>query len=277
MIRYILCIILSTVTLANHAQPLVSYFLTSRSEVSRGQIFKTIEESSEVVIKGVNPLPVKTVKEFNPQGSIISSISYNAAGGKTAETFWEYTNGERLTKKTHRYFANMAGWREETVIINYDEESQLPKGIEFLKEGKIFQSASLTTDSLGRIKSAEVYGSTGAHLTTEKLIYIEQNNMVKVMVYRANGQYHGNWTYPMDPNKEFSFESVKRKLYPNGEVMVETLSSSSKGDQAYYYEYQYDPKGNWILKETYQVNLGKNFSIKNKKLEHRITRKITYY
>ena len=94
MIRYTLCIILSAVSLTIHAQPLVSYFLTSRSEVSRGQIFKTIEESSEVVIKGVNPLPVKTIKEFNPQGSIISSISYNAAGGKTAETFWSTPTGK---------------------------------------------------------------------------------------------------------------------------------------------------------------------------------------
>jgi hypothetical protein len=277
MIRFTLSIILSIVTLGSYAQPLVSYYIGSRSEASRGQYFKTIEESSEVIIKGVAPIPYKVVKEFNPQGNIVSSISYNSAGGKTAETRWEYIDGVRLLKKHHRYFANIAGWREEVVNVEYDQDNMLPKKIELLKEGKVFQSAALTSDTLGRIEVAEVYGSTGAHITTEKLLYIVQSNMIRVMVYRANGQFHGSWTYPIDPNKEFNFESVSRQYYPNGDVMVETLYNSMQGDQAYYYDYNYDSQGNWIVKETYQVTLGRNNSIRNKKIEHRITRNITYY
>ena len=59
--------------------------------------------------------------------------------------------------------------------------------------------------------------------------------------------------------------------------MVETLTHAVKGDQAYYYEYQYDNDNNWVVKETYQVKLGRNNKIRNKKLENRVTRKITYY
>ena len=65
-------------------------------------------------------------------------------------------------------------------------------------------------------------------------------------------------------------------FYPNGDVRIETLPDASKGDQGYYYEYDYDSQGNWITKETYQVKLGKDNKVSKKKLEHRITRKITY-
>jgi hypothetical protein len=277
MIRFLFIIFLSVVSGVLGAQPLVGYYLGSRSEMSKGKPYKLIEEDSEVLIKGMSTVPFKVKKEFNSFGNIVSSISFNSSGGKTAETSWEYLDGKRLSRKHHRSFANLAGWREEIVIIDYDENTNFPTKIEFSKEGSMVQWALLFVDTLGKIELSKVYASSGAHIFTEKLIYLEQSNMIRVMVHRANGQFYGSWTYPIDPNKEFNVESVSRQYYPNGDIMVETLTNAAKGDQAYFYEYEYDSQGNWLVKKTYQVNLGKNNSIRNKKIENRVTRKISYH
>jgi len=259
------------------AQPIVNHFMAVQPDISRGRAFKSITENSEVLIRGIKPIPHKTEKLFNAHGLIIKQIAYNSAGGKTGETSWEYTSFGKLMRKHYRFFANLSGWNEEEVVVEWDSLTNLPTKVDVFKNGKKSQWAALVIDTLGRIESAKVFGSTGGHTFTEKFIYIEPSNMVKVMVYRANGVYTSSWSYPLDQQKDFTFESVSCSYYPNGDVMLEKLSDASKGDQGYYYEYEYDSQGNWVEKRTYQVNLGRNDKIKKKTLEHKLVRSIQYH
>jgi hypothetical protein len=276
-VKIFFTLIFSTFLISSWAQPMVSYFLTPQSEASRGRLFKYIEEKSEILIKGLNNAPNRVEKHFNGNGLITSCISYNSAGGKTSEIVWEYANEKNLTRKFQRSFTNMRGWSEEEVILNWDTDFITPSKIEVFKNGEKWQWAVMTADNSRKIESAKVINSTGAHIFTERFVYIEASNMIKVMVYRANGVFVSTASYPIDPKRGFSFESVKREYYPNGDVMIETLKDAVKGDQAYSYEYEYDPQGNWIEKRTYQVKLGKNNRIRDKRIENRTTRKISYY
>lgn len=257
-------------------QPMVSHFLAPQADISRGRNFQKIEELSEVIIRGVAPIPHRVEKHFNSDGFIVSQVALNSVGGRTSETKWEYAKGRSLVRKHHRFFMNISGWSEEEVLITRDDMTLIPTKIEVLKNGKMWQWALTMMDTLGRIESARVFGSTGAHVFSERFMYLEPSNMIRVMVYRANGLFVSTSTYPIDPKKEFTFESVSRQFYPNGDIMLETLSTAGKGDQAYFYEYEYDGQGNWIEKRTYQVKLGRNNRISNKNLENRVTRKITY-
>lgn len=256
---------------------MVGYYFSGPLETNRGRYFARIEEISEIKIKGINTIPFRVVKEFNTQGRIVSSVTFNSVGGRTVETYWRYINDLKFSYKKHRSFANIVGWREEEVIIEYDEQTLSPQKIELKKDGVTIQKATLNLDSLGRIESAWVFDGSGRDIFTERVIYLPQSNMIRVMVYRANGQFFSTSSYPLDPSKEFTSTSVYREYYPNGDVKIETLASASKGDQAYYYEYQYDSQGNWVVRDTYQVNLGKNNSIRKKVLEYRVTRTITYH
>lgn len=258
------------------SQPFIGYYLSNTSEPSKGRNFEFIEESYELVIKGVTTLPHRIEKRFNSQGKIISELVYGKTGGKTSETQWEYFGGTKLTLKYHKFFVNMVGWQEELIKIDYNTENGMPKEIVLEKNGKLFQWAIIGSDSLNRVETAKVLDARKAHIFSENLLYIESSNMIKVMVYRSNGQFFGTWSYRWDENKPYNYSTLKRKFNANGDVMIETLSSGGMGDQAYFYDYTYDAQGNWITKETYQVVLGSGDRIKKKKLEHRIARKITY-
>lgn len=274
----IFSILIATIcfTALAYSQPIVNHFLAIPNDVSHGGTFSSITETSEVLIKGYQPIPHKTEKKFNGNGLINEQITYNSAGGKSSETYWEYMPNNGLSKKRYKFFANLSGWNEEEVTVEWDSKTLIPIKIEVLRNGKMSQWALMTIDTLGRIESAKVFGPTGAHTFTEKFIYIEPSNMIKVMVYKANGLFTSSWSYPLNREKDFRIESIACQLYPNGDVMLEKLSNAIKGDQAYYYEYEYDSQGNWIEKRTYQVELGKNDKIKKKSLENRVTRKITY-
>ncbi len=255
---------------------MVGYWLSPQPDISNGNPYKSIEETSEIIIDGINSSPTRIVKHFNELGYITSSVTYNSAGGTTNETKWEYQEGKYLIKKHERSFANFRGWTEEEVRIEWDSENNLPKRIEVYKNGELWQWATLNPNEEGKIETAMVYNSKGL-VYTENIMYLEPSNLIRVRIQRANRSFAGTASYPIDPLKPFSFDSVERKFYPNGDVMVETLTHAVKGDQAYYYEYQYDNDNNWVVKETYQVKLGRNNKIRNKKLENRVTRKITYY
>lgn len=277
MLRKIVLLSLSlTLSTLSMAQPMVGYFLAPQNDLSKGRNFSKIEETSEVIIRGRVPIPHQVEKHFNSAGMITSEVVLNSAGGRTSETTWEYFDGNKVENKKHKFFMNIKGWNEEEVKIEWDESTKLPKRIDVIKNGTLWQWALISIDTLGRIESAKVFGSTGAHIYTERLIYLEPSNMIKVVVYKANGLFSSTVSYPIDPKKPFSVESVSRQYYPNGDIMLDTLSEASKGDQAYYYEYEYDSQGNWIEKRTYQVTLGRNNKLKDKNLENKITRKITY-
>ena len=258
-------------------QPIIGHYLGETKEHNRGKKFQSIEEIHEVLIKDVAASPYKVIKMFNPNGLKISEITYGKEGGVNSKTSWEYSSDNRLLKKSHKYFVNIIGWREEILQIDYNPDTGAPESIIQEREGKTLQKATIILDTLGRVEMVQVFNTSGSLSFIEKLIYLIPANMIRVIVHRPNNQFIGTWSYPLDPNKEFSISSVNQFFYPNGDVRIETLTDASKGDQAYYYEYEYDSQGNWITKETYQVKLGKDNKLTKKKLEHRITRKITYH
>lgn len=276
MHKFLFTIVLSIATLLSTAQPFIGYFLGYTYESSKGGTFLQIEETYELTLKDITTLPYRTEKRFNSQGNITSEVVYGKTGGKSSETRWEYLNGTKLTLKHHKYFVNMIGWQEESLKIEYDPITDLPKSIMLDKNGKPFQWAIVVPDTLNRIESVKVFDARKAHIFTENLMYLDASNMIKVMVYRANGQFFGTWSYRLNERKQYNFSTLKIKYNDNGDIMLETLSNAVKGDQAYYYEYQYDSHRNWIVKETYQVSLGSGDKIRKKKLEHKVTRKITY-
>ncbi|MDY0201690.1 MAG: hypothetical protein RBR40_11960 [Tenuifilaceae bacterium] len=259
------------------AQPMVGYFLSPQSELSKGRAFKFIEETSEIFLKGLTITPTRMEKKFNEFGNITSSVTYNSAGGKTNEIYWEYVGGVNLVRKQTRSFVNHRGWQEEEVFLTWDDRYSIPQKIEVKKNGQVWQSAKFITDSILKFESAEVFNSKGDHIFTERFTYMEASNIIKVMVFKANGAFNGSSTYPINHKESFTFESVKQMLNPNGDVMIETLSHAVSGDQAYYYEYEYDSQGNWIEKNTFQVNLSRGNRVTKKKLENKTTRKITYH
>ena len=259
------------------AQPMIGHYLGDTREANRGRKFQSVEENFQVLLDGVSSIPYKVVKTFNASGYKVLETTYGKEGGVSKETKWEYKEGGKLIQKNHRYFVNMIGWREELVRIEYNHDTDAPERIISEREEKLFQKANIILDTLGRVELVQVYNNTGTLTSIEKLIYLLPANMIRVLVHRPNNQFIGTWSYPIDPSKEFSISSVSQMYYPNGDVRIETLTDAAKGDQAYYYEYEYDAQGNWIEKETYQVKLGKNNKVSKKKLEHRITRKINYY
>jgi hypothetical protein len=274
--KYTLLILLSIVAPLAFGQPMVSYWLTPQPDISNGNPYKSIVETSEVLIEGLNSSPTRVVKQFNELGKIVSSITYNSAGGVTSEIAWEYSYGKYLINRKERSFVNLRGWREEEVKIEWDMELELPIKIEVYKKGVLEQWADLIIGESNRIESAQVFNNQGL-IFTERIMYIEPSNLIRVRIHRANNSFAGTASFPIDPLKPYSFDSVARTYYPNGNIMIETLTHAVKGDQAYYYEYKYDDEGNWIEKQTYQVNLGRNDKIKNKKLENRVTREISYH
>jgi hypothetical protein len=275
-IKHFLSLTFVLISILGYCQPVASHLLAPPAELSKGRAFRAIEEQSEVIFKGLQSYPHRVLKEFNEQGHIVSRIALNSAGGRESESHWEYFSGLKLLKKKHKFFANISGWTEDEVKVEWDVDRGLPLKVEITRNGKVMQWALSVIDTLGRIESLRVFGSTGAHTFTERFMYLESSNMVRVMVFKSNGVFTSNWTYPIDPTKEFSYDTVSRQFYPNGNVMIETLTDSNKGDQAYYYEYEYDSQGNWIEKRTYQANLGRNNTIRSKKLEHKLTRRIDY-
>lgn len=258
------------------AQPITDHLFSAPMGMSRSTPFRSITENSELIFKGHKTPPHRQEQQYDRQGCILSQISYNSSGGVSSETYWEYDEGNRLIGKKHRFFANFSGWNEVVIVIKRDSISFVPVGIEEFKNDKLVQWAVIMVDTLNRIEMARVFGPSGAHTFTEKMMYITRSNIVKVNVYRANGVHASTWSYPIDAQKPMVIESVTSQRYPNGDVMLEKLAGANMGDQAYYYEYEYDSKGNWIEKSTYQVTLGKKDKIKKKKLENRITRSITY-
>lgn len=264
MHKIIFILVFSVAAMTSLAQPFIGYYLGSTYESSKGGNFLFIEETYELTLKEITTLPYRTEKRFNPQGNIISEIVYGKTGGRNSETHWEYLNGTKLTLRHHKYFANMIGWQEESIRVEYDPASDLPKTISLDKNGKVFQWAIIAPDTLNRIESVKVFDARKAHIFTENLMYLDASNMIKVMVYRANGQFFGTWSYRLNEHKQYNFSTLKVKYNDNGDIMLETLSNAVKGDQAYYYEYQYDSRRNWIVKETYQVSLGSGDKVKKK-------------
>ncbi|NHB68881.1 hypothetical protein [Perlabentimonas gracilis] len=274
--KSLLLILLTTIALAVCGQPMLSHWFSPQPDISNGNPYRSIEETSEVIIPGLNSSPTKVVKKFNEMGNIISSNTYNSAGGLTSEITWDYMYGNLLVHKYQRSFVNLRGWSEEEVTIEWDEETELPTRIEVNKNKEPWQWATLIAGADKRIESAQVFNSKGL-VYTERVMYMEPSNLIRVRIHRANNSLAGTASYPINPLKPYSFESVARTYYPNGDIMTETLTHAVKGDQAYFYEYEYDHEGNWIEKRTYQVSLGRGDRIRNKKLENKVTRKITYH
>jgi len=270
-------IIFCLFTLSGYTQPTIEVYLTSYPFHSRGSVIESISDSYELIINDVTPKPFKVTKMFDKKGYILSETSYGKAGGIQSETKWEYNQNQKITKKTHRYFLNMLGWRVEETTLKYNDTTGLVSEIDYFKNGIIFTTSRVFCDSFGKPVEVRVLDNKGVFSTIEKFAYSPNVNIIRVVVYKVPNQYYGLWVYPLDPSIPYQSGSVERMYYPNGEIMLESLEDETKLDQGYFYEYTFDSQGNWTEKDTYQVTFGKNKKIKEKKLEHRIVRTIKYY
>jgi hypothetical protein len=171
----------------------------------------------------------------------------------------------------------MAGWKVDETRLAYNDTSGYLQELRVSKNGVPQSMCKVFCDSIGRPLDIRVLDNSGAYVMNEKIIYSPAINMIRVMLFKSSNQFAGSYTYPLDPSKPAKNNLLEREYYPNGEIMLDSIDSKSKTNQGYYYEYKYDSNGNWVEKETYQVMLGKNNKIKEKKLEHRITRTIKYY
>lgn len=259
------------------AQPTIEVYLTSQPFPSKGPTVESFEDNYELLIKNVPQKPIKIITQFNREGLISSETKFGKGGGKTSETKWEYSQSHKLTKKTHKYFVNTVGWKIDETTLTYNDTTGFLSEIRFTKNGVQNSMSKVFCDSIGRPKDIRVLDGKGAYIMNEKVVYSPNVNVVRVMEFKPTNQYAGKYTYPLDPSKPFQTNQVDKQYYPNGDLMLDSLELKSKTNQGYYYEYNYDGYGNWIEKNTYQVTLGKNNKIKDKKLEHRITRVIKYY
>ncbi|BDX37116.1 hypothetical protein CYCD_04710 [Tenuifilaceae bacterium CYCD] len=258
------------------AQPVVDVYLSTQIPASRGANFSCVEETHEVLaIKSEKAPTFRIVKKYNSLGKIISEIKYNSAGGVQYEINWDYNIKGEPTRRFMRQFINYKGWTTEEVLFKYSDTTGYLKDIQFFYEKVKKQYAQVDCDSLGRIKELRIFNESGVFTNIERLIYVPANNSLRVMVLRSTEQFIAAHIYPLDYTKQPPKSSLKREYYPNGDIMLETLPDS-KMEQGYYYEYNFDSYGNWVEKLTYQCTVTSNNKVKNKKLEHKITRKITY-
>ncbi len=259
------------------AQPTIEIYLTNHPYPSKGSAIESIEETYELQIKEVPPKPFKITSSFDKNGYILSETKYGNTGGKQSETKWEYNQNRNLTKKEHRYFANMLGWKTDEVSLSYNDTTGYISEIKFVNNGKTQTVSKVFCDNSGKPNEVRVLDANGAFSMIERISYSPNGNIIRVMLIKPSGQFSSLWLYPIDYTKPYQSRQVQRQYYPNGEVMLESLEKQTKIDQGYYYEYRYDSQGNWVEKDTYQVALGKNNKIKDKKLEHKIRRTIKSY
>ena len=271
---FIALILLSTLI---YAQPTIEVFLNSKPYPSKGPTIESIEENLELLIKDISPQPIKIVSKFNKNGFIVNETKYGKGGGKVSESFWEYNQENKLAKKTHKYFVNLSGWKVEETKLTYNDTTGFLSYIKVSKNDVQQTMSKVFCDSIGQPIDIRVLDGNGVYVSNEKIIYSSAINLIRVMVFKSSNQFSGSYTYPIDPSKPIRNNQIEKQYYPNGELMLDSLDSNSKTNQGYYYEYSYDNYGNWIEKDTYQVSLGKNNKIKDKKLEHRIKRIIKYY
>lgn len=257
------------------AQPIIDIYLSSQIPESRGPNFYQVEETHEVLaIKNGTNSPFKIVKKYN-NGKIVSETKYNSAGGIQYETTWTYTAKGEPTRKFTRQFINYKGWITEEVIVKYNDTTGCLQDITVFYEKVKKQYAQVTCDSTGRLQEVRIFNESGVFVNIERFLYLPANNSFRVMVYRSNEQYVATHIYPLDFTKTPPKSSIKRAYNEMGDIILEALPDS-KLKQGYYYDYRYDSYGNWNLKLTYQCTVTDDDKVKNKKLEYKITRKITY-
>ncbi len=259
------------------SQPTIEIYFTNHPYLSKGSVIESIEETYELQIKEVPPRPFKITTLFNKSGNIISEIKYGSTGGKQSETKWEYNQNQKLIKKTQRFFVNMIGWKVDETTLNYNDTTGYISEIRFIKNGTLEYASKVFCDKVGLPSEVRVIDNKGSFSMIERISYSPNANIIRVMLLKPSGQFSSLHLYPIDYTKPYQSGQIERQYYPNGEVMLESLEYQTKIDQGYYYEYNYDEQGNWIEKSTYQVALGKNSKMKDKKLEHKILRTIKYY
>jgi hypothetical protein len=259
------------------AQPTIEIYLTNHPNTTQGSAIESIEETYELMIKEVPPRAFKITTMFDNMGKILSETKYSKAGGKQGETKYEYNQNHKLTKKTHRYFVNMLGWKTDETLLNYNDTTGFISEIRIFKNGALQSMSKVFCDSLGNPRETRVLDDKGGFSMVEKISFSPSANLIRVMMLRPTGQLVSRWLYPIDSTKPYQTGQIERQFYSNGAVMLESLEDQTKTDQGYYYEYNYDSQGNWIEKDTYQVTLGKKNKIKDKKLEHKILRTIKYF
>ena len=259
------------------SQPTIDIYYTSHPYLSRGSAIESIEETYELQIKEVPPRPFKINTFFDKSGNIVSELRYGSAGGKQSETKWEYNQSQHLTKKTHRYFANMLGWKVDETVLTYNDTTGYLSEIRFIKNGALLTTSKIFCNNQGNPTEVRVLDNKGAFSMIERISYSPNANIIRVMLLKPTGQFSSIYLYPIDYTKPYQTGPIERQYYANNEVMLESLDYETKTDQGYFYEYRYDGQGNWIEKDTYQVAIGKNSKMKDKRLEHKILRTIKYF
>ena len=258
------------------SQPVVGIYFSTRASESRGLAFSKVEEIHELLIpqSGI-PSYFRVIKQYNPSGKIISEKRYNKAGGIMGESTWEYNSKGELTKKVNRQFMNFKGWITEQTLLSYNDTSSVLQEITTIFENQVTLRAEVIPDKDLKITEVLLYNEKNMHVGTERVVYLPQNNTIRVLSYKPNEQFIGATTYPLDPKLPEPPSAIKREFNSQGDVVLEALPNS-KMEQGYYYEYKYDSYGNWTEKLTYQCKVTKNGKVKDKMLEHKITRNITY-
>lgn len=191
------------------------------------------------------------------------------------ESNWEYNAKGELTLKVNRQFMNFKGWITEQTQLTYNDTSGVLEEITFLFENQVKQRVQITPDKDLKITEAHIFNEKNVLIGRERVVYLPQNNTIRVLSYKPNEQFIGATTYPLDPKLPEPPSAIKREFNSHGDVILEALPNS-KMEQGYYYEYTYDSYGNWIEKLTYQCKVNKNNKVRDKKLEYKITRKINY-
>lgn len=277
MKQLITIIIFLLSTLCAFSQPTLDIYFTNHPYLSKGSTIESIDETYELQIKEIPPKPIKITTLYDKNGNTLSEVKYGTAGGKQCETKWVYNQNNKLIKKTQKYFVNMLGWKVDETTLAYNDTTGFISEIRYVKNGAIQYISKVFCDKVGLPIEARVLDEKGGFSMIERISYSPTGNIIRVMLLKPSGQFSSLNTYPIDYTKPYQSGPVEKQYYPNGEVMLESLEYQTKIDQGYFYEYRYDEQGNWVEKDTYQVTIGKNSKLKDKKLEHKILRSIKYY
>ncbi|QKG79159.1 hypothetical protein [Tenuifilum thalassicum] len=257
------------------AQPILDIYFSNRASESRGPNFSKVEEIHELYVPRSGTVSYfKVVKIYNSNGRVISEKKYNKVGGIMGEAYWEYNSKGEPTKFVNKQFMNFKGWVSEKTILTYSDSTGLLSKIDIYYGNKLQKSAEVTSKDM-KLTKVLVFNDKNVHVETERVVYLPQNNSIRVLRYKANDQFISATTYPLNPKLPEPPSSIKREFNSYGDIILEAIPHN-KFEKGYYYEYDYDSYHNWIEKRIYICDIKRNGKIKNKKLEYKITRKIQY-
>lgn len=203
-------------------------------------------------------------------------IQYNSKGQKTYEGYgyeFYYENNKVVEKRIGNLPTGDSSWSQcRQWKYSYNDKGQLVfvKFIDY--EGSSEEdpnwTKTITYDDKGRLK--EVATKTNKDISNAVFVYDNKGRVSKIYTQDKNGidmgltelKYDANG-FLINPEHQYIYDKYGRVIYENNDekityeydskgYLVKRVETDYRGTVVFTYSYKYDPKGNWIQRETFR-------------------------